>query len=62
MAERGRATALKRKQFKTSKERAVAVVIHRMDNWPDLLRHAERRWPPRLRWLPRLRKGGGQKG
>ena len=58
MAERGKATAKARKQFKTSKERAAAVVARRRDNWmgeSPIMRM-------KGRWLPILRRGGGQSG
>ena len=58
MAERSKATAMKRKQFKTSSERAAAVVARRRDNWPGespIMRS-------KAHWLPKLRKGGGQGG
>lgn len=57
MAERGKATAMKRKQFKTSEERANAVIARRRDNWPSespIMRS-------RQHWLPVLRKGGNQR-
>ena len=58
MAERGKATALKRKQFKTSKGRADAVIYRRrLKVWPGespIMRSM-------ARWLPKLRKGGGQR-
>ena len=59
MAERGKATALKRKQFKTSEERANAVVYRRrLKVWPDQSPIVMDKW----NWLPKLRKGGGQSG